>query len=899
MKKRIAFWIINSIIIIGFLFPSANVPAMPLKSAVITFISPIYCPAGGCSAGQRLNMRTSFDLGLYQPGSQKNVQVCAYTPIDWSVNNFLFDPIGTLTAGSYSIDSSNCGPAPSGYQNIAGVSSALQNAYFGDSLDFSFRLGKTATSNGSVYLRVYEFNGSNWFQSQQAFIFVPVMALVQNVFVAQNANECPQNLPCFINSRDDLAGGIGTGLKDAVDALNTAGVIQIIGIYSIKNNAIIIDKSLTIKGIQQATITSDGTTCNQPMLTVSSGFTLENITINDGACINPGRNLIQIDNMQPVNILSSVLTSGKDAILVGQANALITIQSSTISNNSGYAVNRISNSSNGDLRITANNIYANRSGAQVNCASKGIVDHNYWGFNINPDTATQNCSFQSGKQLGSPILSSISSSGLQVEKVTVNAQTQSFFENQVSVSHSPFDPDFDLFIVNHGSSPGSIPFLVNPGMNNLIPCSNFYDIFLADPTATTSTLNLTIRYNLNNACIASIESASYCGQNDQALFPMWWFDPNQLITSGWDTTGQAPSGPFANGASGQTTTCDLVNKNITTQIDSSGRPGINSDLNFTPFVIAVNGNPAAVVLTSFTASAGDSLVTLGWQTSSELNTAGYYVQRRLQGNSDFSSISPFISRTGSNTTGSTYSFQDLTVSNNHVYEYRLEIVGSNFQSVYSNIITATPMYATITPTFTNSPTITQTSTASITTTPTVTATRTVTRTSTRTRTPSRTSYRAPTLVRTPFRSLTPSRTPFPSRTTIFHISQTNNSPTVVITTDGQRPTIFSTQSGSGEGGYPGPVNTSVPGSTASSYPVPDSTQASVTINPNETLQVTPSPNPLHSAVPKPTKKRNETSSSHQPVIGWVYYALGAIIAICVLLLVGYFLWKKGILKLPG
>ncbi len=898
MKKRFIFWIINTFIILCFIFPTTSVPAMPLQGAIISYLSPTSCPAGGCTGGQRFNMRTSFDLGTYQPGLQKNVQICAYTPVDWNVNDLLFNSTGTLSGLTYGVDVSDCGSAPTGYQNSAGVSNTLSNSFFGDTLDFTFRMGRSATSNGSVYLRVYEFNGSNWIQSGQAFIFVPVTPLTQNVFVAQSAEECLQNSPCFINSGDDLPGGIGTGLKDAIDALNPSAVIQIIGNYAIRSQTVAIDKSLTIKGLPQATITSSGYVCDLPMLAVSAGLTLEDIALNDGLCINPNRDLLQIDNSQPINILSSSLTNGRDALLIRQSASPITIQASTISNNIGFAINRLANSGIGEIRAAANNIYGNRNGVQVNCGSYGTVNHNFWGYEIGADTASQNCTFQAGKQLGSPILSSISTTGLQVEKVTVGFLPQSYFENQVSVSHAVSEPDFELFIVNHGSSSSSIPFASTAAMTNLVPCSNFYDVFLANSATITSTLNLSIRYNLNNACTATIESNSYCGQSDPTLFPLWWIDPNQLITSGWDTTGQSPSGPASNGVNGQTTTCDLINKNIAVQIDGSGRPGINADLNFTPFVVAIIGNPAAAVLTNFSAIAGDRRVTLNWQTSSELNTSGFYIQRRLQGTGSFASISPFIPRSGTNTSGAVYTFVDTTVTNINVYDYRLEIVGSDFLSIYSNTISASPAPATQTPTTTVSATITQTLTASITSTTTITPTRTVTRTRTSTRTPSRTSYRAPTLVRTPFRSATPSRTPFPSRTTIFRSTTTTSLTLGIFTPNPDRSSTASTQSGSGDGGYPGPGETDEIDGESGGYPGPDSPQVSTTIDPWKTFLVTPSPNTRHTLTPAPIPGQNDNESNNQSDSNWVYYGLGGMIAICVLLLAGYFLWKKGVLHLP-
>ncbi len=285
----------------------------------------------------------------------------------------------------------------------------MQNQFFGDSLEFAFRIGKNANQNGSVFLRVYENDGTTWSQGNQAFIYIAVNSVTQSVFVAENSSGCAANFPCYVNSGDDMLGGIGTALKDAVDAVNPNATIQILGNYPIKGHTIIIDNPVSIVGSQNAAITSSGYNCSLPMLSLQSNILLQGLQINDGLCTSPNRDLLLVNSSLPVNISSNTLSSGKDAITIQQSAGGITIFANHISGNVGYAVNRASNSGNGLLQITANNLYDNRSGAQVNCAGNGNVDHNYWGYSIQPTTATLNCSFQTGKQLGSPIISNITS----------------------------------------------------------------------------------------------------------------------------------------------------------------------------------------------------------------------------------------------------------------------------------------------------------------------------------------------------------------------------------------------------------------------------------------------------------------------------------------------------------
>jgi hypothetical protein len=387
------------------------------------------------------------------------------------------------------------------------------------------------------------------------------------------------------------------------------------------------------------------------------------------------------------------------------------------------------------------------------------------------------------------------------------------------------------------------------------------------------------------------------------LFPLWWYDPDQLITTGWNTTGQSPNGPSAGGATGQTTTCNLPSKEISVLIDSSGRPGSNNDLTFTPFVVGMIGQPAATVLTSFTATPGNMQVTINWSTSSELNTSGFYVQRRIKGDPLFERISPLIVRTGSNTSGSSYSYTDISAINNTSYDFRLEIVGTNLLSVYSETINVMPLPPTITPTFTFTPSNTltptktltpvfsQTPTVTITTTPTISLTPTITNTPTITMTPTRTRFRTATISRTPFlipyRSPTKSRTPFNNNTSSTGYPAPTN------------------QNNQPEQGYP--VSTNETPSSEGGYPaLGESTQANGNTpgTNNQGQESTPIPNerttPAQTRtafggifIPSPGGNFDNESSTT-----WVYPLLGSLIGLSLVLLVGYFLWKKGFMALP-
>jgi hypothetical protein len=291
-----------------------------------------------------------------------------------------------------------------------------------------------------------------------------------------------------------------------------------------------------------------------------------------------------------------------------------------------------------------------------------------------------------------------------------------------------------------------------------------------------------------------------------------------------------------------------------------------------------------------------------------LNTSGFYVQRRLTGTLIFNRIGNFIIHTGTDTSGSTYTFNDTSVTNGTSYDYRLEIVGNNLLSVYSAVVspvipipptntptmtvTSTVTYTstvTFTPTITLTPTITQTLNTTITTTPTITLTPTITETSTITPTPTRTRFRTATNTRTPF--LIPYRSP----TRTFAALETNSSgypaPTQIDQTNQGYP-IATSNTGQPNEGYPEPGDET---QQSNGYPEPENVDPEGTMIPDVGTPGS-TPEPHSSPIASPTK------SSILPLVdrntNWIYPLLGSIIGLSLVLLVGYFLWKSGYLALP-
>ena len=170
---------------------------------------------------------------------------------------------------------------------------------------------------------------------------------------------------------------------------------------------------------------------------------------------------------------------------------------------------------------------------------------------------------------------------------------------------------------------------------------------------------------------------------------------------------------------------------------------------------------AAVDLLYFRTQSGLNSVTLQWETATEIDNAGFYIQRSLEINAGYQRITSFIASQGDQFTGHYYEYNDQTVSSGILYYYMLEIVSASGNSEYSDVVNGiingpTPtstMTQSINPTNTTTPT--STNVVSI---PTSTLTRTATVVPTRSNpTPSATAPTGPTQTITP--AYTPSQTP--------------------------------------------------------------------------------------------------------------------------------------------
>ena len=248
------------------------VQAIPHTAAAVVLLAPTACPSSGCAAGQRLNFKIDFDLGIYSETLSPNVQVCVYTPTNWSAYQFGVSATGDVTGEIYTPGILNCSfdTTPVGYVLLGGASATLTADQFGDALNFGLRIGGSASMSGSVLVRVLEQSvASTWVRSGQAFSSVRVTSTGTNVYVANDATTCGTNSPCYINSLDDLTNGVGTGLKDAIDAPTGSITITILGNYLIKDQTVLIQQPHIIQGSSASNLTYSGSVCNQPMLKIN------------------------------------------------------------------------------------------------------------------------------------------------------------------------------------------------------------------------------------------------------------------------------------------------------------------------------------------------------------------------------------------------------------------------------------------------------------------------------------------------------------------------------------------------------------------------------------------------------------------------------------------------------
>lgn len=745
---------------------------LALQGTAIQMVSPATCPEGGCAGGQRLNMHFGFELSRYDAAlpaldDLPNVKVCFYVPTGWGVSP---DSVGVTGAGvetgSDYLKVDGCledGVPPDDYQLIAGLEAKVTKNVFSDSLDLSFRLGAEGSGMGHVLARLFERSGDGWARTLQSFtgnITVVRPDPSQPVYVAADPPACGSNSPCYVNSGDDLPGGLGTGLKDAVDAAQPNADLVLIGAYPIKSQSVVIDRPLTLRGTGDAALTYNSATgCDAAMLSIvisgipdgsSDRMILRDLNISDGQCEEKSRKLVLINSEAPVDLISNDLTGGDNAVEITGNRGAVSLSFNHITGNAGYAVYWHGDPVETPLNLTANNLAGNRHGMSVDClagsdqvAANRKADHNFWGDNFN--AAETHCSIDPNKRLGGQIALKPDDPGVSAQRVTAPEEKTAFFDNQIALKRNGGE-SFDLYLIDHGfAREEGLPFTRAFGASPN-PCSNTWTLFTADGTNTGGAeLEVSLKYNKTSACQTVINSSIYCDQTAHPeKYPLYWYDPFASPSSRvWNTTGQKTG----ESVDGQATSCDITANEVRVKLDTSGKPDTAGSLTNLPLMAGIP------VLKSFLPLASHERITVTWSTNNEPDVQGFYILRS-QENGPFVPISDLISRKGSALWGATYNdFVDGNKVDGVPYTYRLKIVRTDGQAVYSDLFEIAANHATITPT----PTITPTRTVTVTRTPTpIRPTRTPTFTRVPTRRPTMIPSRTATvLFATPTRTLIP------------------------------------------------------------------------------------------------------------------------------------------------
>ena len=725
-------WMLIFVLALGFFVPPASAASGPgdppsavpgrapaLQGALLAMTSPTACPGAGCAAGQRLNMRYDFIPSGLRAATEpdRNLKICIYAPNSWAVGpeSVIVAETGEITGKSYvppeAADAGCTGDdaKPNGYSLIMERVAALDQNTFADALGFGFNLGVSASGSGRVLARLLTHDGARWnvLSSQQA-TSTPTLTILptsSRVFVANDAASCGTGVPCYINSGDDLPGGYGTGLRDAVDAAPVDATIYVMGSYQVKGYPVNIYKKVVVTGHSDSRISYGGQNqCSNAILMLTGEVTLRELNISDGVCTNPSRNLIEVNASANVLIERNDLTGGKDAITIADNTGGVTVRFNSIANNTGYAVRAAGATGGAPLLITGNNIISQ----PVNCAESATeapgnrrANHNYWGSST-PTEADSKCKIDANKRLGMPIALETNAPGVRAQQVTVTDTRPASgpFDNQISYKRTGGE-DFPLVIVDHGYGAAGGPPFSYTRYESPSPCSNYWDVFLPDGVNPSGALELFFKYDRTTSCMATINSSQYCDQTSTvSKYPLYWYNPAGTDNR-WITTGSK----LNSSTDGQVTTCE-GNNEIRVVLDNNGRPSLDNDLRFVPFMVGVP------VIRSFEPRASTQTITINWSTNNEPDVIGFYVLRGVK-DGPLSPIGDLIPHSGTNLVGKTYSLIDAGRVNGVTYDYRLQVVRGDGISIYSNIVSIAANPATITPT----PTITQSPTPRPTNTP--------------------------------------------------------------------------------------------------------------------------------------------------------------------------------------
>jgi len=111
---------------------------------------------------------------------------------------------------------------------------------------------------------------------------------------------------------------------------------------------------------------------------------------------------------------------------------------------------------------------------------------------------------------------------------------------------------------------------------------------------------------------------------------------------------------------------------------------------FTNPIWVTAGAPTLVEMVSFTARAGTTSVALLWETASEVDTAGFHLWKKMQGEDEYTRITKgLIPRSGGDTWGASYEYVDEDVTFGRTYFYKLEDIDIYGISTFHGPVEAT------------------------------------------------------------------------------------------------------------------------------------------------------------------------------------------------------------------
>jgi hypothetical protein len=290
------------------------------------------CPSGGCAVGQRLGFTVNYSFTQPSPAPTESpiqIQMCFYAPdASWKADFFVADTAGQSGA-VYQNSITGC----SGNNLIGGASTTLPSGTSSDSLGFTLRLGASA---GNLLVKVF-VDGA--LLGEGYSLPISVIPANTNSFAASTKADCGANSPCYVDSPGDLPGGLGTGLKDAIDAApaNGSSTITLLGAVKIKTNTVKVTQALTLKGATGSKLAPAVPACSNPMLELDQNVTLTSLFMDATGCPAPSRDLVVINNTS-ATLENSTLTGSNNAVTIQNTAGLVTIRFNQISGNHGGAI---------------------------------------------------------------------------------------------------------------------------------------------------------------------------------------------------------------------------------------------------------------------------------------------------------------------------------------------------------------------------------------------------------------------------------------------------------------------------------------------------------------------------------------------------------------------------------